>query len=89
MPKGQDLSRYQQKVVNRYYANIDTITLTTLGEIVSDLYLAEGKSVDRLWIRAENALKKTDIPAPERSALIASRDIKALATIVTKLTAKR
>jgi hypothetical protein len=58
MPKGQDLSRYQQKVVNRYYANIDTITLTKLGEMVSDLYLAEGKAADRLWTPRRDRIEK-------------------------------
>ena len=89
MPKGQDLSRHQQKIVNRYYAHIDTITLTKLGEIVSDLYLAEGKAADRLWTRADTALKKTEMPGVEREALIASRDIKALAAKVNKLAGGR
>lgn len=87
MPKGQDLSRHQQKIVKRYYHHIDTITLTRLGEIVSDLYLAEGKAADRLWARADTALKKTDMPAAKRESLITSRDVKALAEVVNKLSA--
>jgi hypothetical protein len=57
MPKGQDLSRHQRKIVDRYYDNRGTIALTNLSEIASDLYLAdtEGKQ-KRLWDRAAKAI---------------------------------
>ena len=40
--QGQEYSRYQRGVIQRYYEHADTIALQKLSEIVSDLYLAEG-----------------------------------------------
>ena len=41
MAKGRDLSASQSKIVKRYYDNLDTAMTQKLGEMVSDLYLAE------------------------------------------------
>ena len=38
-------SIYQKEVISRYYENLDTIMLGKLGELVTDLYLAEGKAM--------------------------------------------
>ena len=40
----KELSNYQRSVINNYYDNLDTIMLTKLQEIVTDLYLAESKA---------------------------------------------
>ncbi|MEQ9617318.1 MAG: hypothetical protein RLN60_04710 [Phycisphaerales bacterium] len=90
MAKGQHLSNYQRKIVDRYYANLDTITLNTLGEIVSDLYLAESpKKIEALWKRAEKALAKADPEGKRAPQIVASRDIQALAAFVGELSGKR
>ena len=34
---------YQQKIIKRYYANQDRISLQRLAELVTDLYLSQGK----------------------------------------------
>jgi hypothetical protein len=39
MAKGQYLTSYQQSIVKRYYANLDTLTMQKLQESVSELYL--------------------------------------------------
>lgn len=82
MAKGQDLSRYQRKIVTRYYDNLDTITLTRLQELVSDLFLAEGKKAETLWKKAEALLAKTDARTGDVRLAIEKRDIKKLAEIV-------
>jgi len=90
MAKGQHLSNHQRKIVNRYYDNIDSITLNTLSEIVSDLYVAESeKKVDTLWKRAEKALAKADPEGKRAPAILESRDIASLAGFVSKLSAKK
>ncbi len=90
MAKGQHLSNYQRKIVNRYYENIDTITLNTLSEIVSDLYVAESqKKIDSLWKRAEKALAKADREGKDSAKILESRDVTALAGFVSSLSAKK
>ena len=50
MAKGEPLSNYQRKIVDRYYEHLDTITLTKLSEAVSELYLCESeKKSQTLW----------------------------------------
>ena len=49
-------SSYQDRVIRNYYQNQDAIMLQRLSDLVSDLYLAEGKARERLWKRVEAAL---------------------------------
>ena len=44
-----DLTPYQQKIVKRYYDNQDTLQRQRLAELVSELYLSEGKKLQRTW----------------------------------------
>jgi len=55
-------SAYQQKVIRNYYDNKDAIMLQRLGELVTDLYLAEGKARERIWTRVVSALENLKIP---------------------------
>ena len=54
-------SAYQQKVIKNYYDNKDSIMLQRLGELVTDLYLAEGKKRERTWTRVESTLKNLGV----------------------------
>ena len=60
-----DYSSYQKKLIERYYDRRDEIMLDRLGEIVSELYLAESeKKATQLWKRAEKAMTALKIPPP-------------------------
>ncbi len=83
MAKGQEFSRTQRKIIDRYYDNIDTITLTKLQELVSDLFLAEGKKAETLWKRAEALLAKTDARSSDVREAIEKRDVSKFAQIVS------
>lgn len=90
MPRGQDLSRHQQKIVQRYYDNIDTISLTKLSELVTELYLAsDDKARGRLWARVEKALAKVAGQDPRARAVLEGRDIEKLAALVNELSGKK
>ena len=50
-------SNYQKNIIAGYYENRDTIMLQKLGELVTELYLAESESKKkRLWQRAHKAM---------------------------------
>lgn len=85
MPKGQNLSRHQQGIVKRYYENRDSIMTTKLGELVSELYLAEGKKADTLWKRVRTALSNTKVDPKRIDAIVDARDLQALARLVGEL----
>lgn len=76
----QDYSNHQKKIISRYYENLDTISLTKLQELVTELYLAEtAAQADRLWQRVEKAMAKMKI-APERIGhIMTTRDVGVLA----------
>lgn len=87
MGSGREYSGYQRKIINRYYDNIDTIVLTRLGEIVTDMALAGGdeKKLARLWKRAEQALERVKGESDEVRKIIDRRDVEGLARFVTKV----
>ena len=59
----QGYSSYQQGVIKRYYDNLPGQSLTKLGELVTELYLAEtAKKRDQLWKRVEKAMAAIEVP---------------------------
>jgi hypothetical protein len=44
-----DHSKYQQKVIRNYYENRDTLALQRAQELVTELYLSEGKKRQKHW----------------------------------------
>ena len=57
-----DLTPYQQKIVGRYYDNLDSISRQRLAELVSDLYLTTGKKRQRVWESLESTMRKLGVP---------------------------
>ena len=62
--------------------------LQRVGDLVTDLYLSEGKSRDRLWKRISEALKKLDVPEKRIKALVATDDPAKVADLLKQLLAK-
>ncbi|MBN1816182.1 MAG: hypothetical protein JW828_02405 [Sedimentisphaerales bacterium] len=79
MAKGE-YTAHQQKIISNYYDHLDTILLTRLQELVTDLYLADtpGKQ-NRLWQRAQKAMEKLKIPPQIIEHIMSRRDIVVLA----------
>jgi len=82
MPKR---SSYQERVIRNYYRNQDAISLQRLGELVSELYLAEGKGRARLWQRVAAALEKLKVPRQRIDHVVASDNPSLLANLVKEL----
>ena len=79
---------HQRGIINRYYEHLDTIALQKLGEIVSDLALAEGSRNTKLWTSARAALMKLAAPDDARVAnVLSTRSVTALARLVNDLNA--
>ncbi|MDO4559235.1 MAG: hypothetical protein Q4C47_09730, partial [Planctomycetia bacterium] len=64
---------YQQKVIRDYYRNQDDNMVRKLGEMISDLYLSEGKKRKQIWTRIAAALRNLKYPE-ERIHYLVSRD---------------
>ena len=86
MAKGDPLTPHQRGIVRRYYDHQDDMVHQKLSETVSDLYLCtDDKKATRLWKSVHTALKKTDAGAARVERIVAERDLKALAALVSKL----
>ncbi len=73
-------SIYQKEVISRYYENLDTIMLGKLGEMVTDLYLADTPAKkDRFWQRAHKAMVKLKVPPAIIDHIMQKRDVEILA----------
>jgi hypothetical protein len=75
-----DYSQYQQGVISGYYNNLDTIMLGKLGELVTELYLADTKAKkDRLWQRARKAMVKLKVRPAIIEHIMQKEDVEVLA----------
>lgn len=76
----RDYSDYQLDVISNYYENLDTIMLQKLGELVTELYLADTqKKKDRLWERAHKAMLNLRIPPAIVAHIMQKKDVEVLA----------
>ena len=75
-----DYSQYQKAVISGYYNNLDMIMLGKLGELVTELYLADTPTKqNRLWQRAHKAMLKLKIPPAITDHIMEKKDVEILA----------
>ncbi len=76
----REYSKHQQKIIERYYENINAIMLGKLQELVTDLYLAMNTpKEDKLWDRVEKAMVKLKVPKSIMEHIMAKRNVEVLA----------
>jgi hypothetical protein len=78
-------SNHQEQIIKNYYRNQDAIMVQRLGELVADLYLAEGKRRAGIWKRVEAALKNLKVPPAQIEHLIKSDNPALVANLVQEL----
>ncbi len=81
-------SKFQQKAIKNFYDNRESISLQRLGELVTDLYLAEKKSRASKWKQISAALNRLGVPQSEIDHLVSKDDPALLAKKVAELTGK-
>jgi hypothetical protein len=80
-----DYTPYQQKIIKRYYDNQDIIQRQRLAELVSELYLAKGKKLQKAWEGAVAAMQKLGVPQPRIDYLVQQGDPTLVAEVVKEL----
>ena len=83
-----DFTPYQQKIIKRYYNNLDAIQLQRLSELVGELYLAEGKKLQRIWQAASAAMHKLGLPQTRIDHLLKQAKPALIAEVVKELQSK-
>ncbi len=77
---GNEYTKYQADVIRHYYQNLDSIMLTKLSDLVTELYLADTDAKrDRLWQRAQQAMTKLKVSPAIIDHIMKKRDVQVLA----------
>jgi hypothetical protein len=84
----RDFTPHQQKIIKRYYDNQDTIQRQRLAELVSELFLSEGKKRQRTWKAAAATMVKLGIPQSRIDHLLKQDNPALVAEVVKELEGK-
>ncbi len=84
-----DFNRAQQGIIKRYYKNIDSIQLQRLADLAGELYLAEGKKLERTWKAVAATLEKLEIPAARVAHILKEAKPELVAGVVKELSAAK
>ncbi|MCE9544086.1 MAG: hypothetical protein K8T25_00965 [Planctomycetia bacterium] len=81
-------SKFQQNIIKNYYQNREAIGLQRLSELVTELYLAEGKAREKVWKQVTAALVKLEIKPDRIEHLQKQNKPELVAKLVEELLAK-
>lgn len=81
-------SKHQQKIIKNYYDNKEALSLQRLGELVTELYLSEGKQRETHWKSIIKALETLKIPKSQIDHLHKSDNPALVAKLLEELLAK-
>lgn len=56
-----DHSKHQQKIIKNYYENREAIALQRVQELITELYLTEGKKREKHWDSIATHLEKLEV----------------------------
>ena len=82
-------SKFQKRVIKNYYENQEAISLQRLGELVTELYLAEGKARAKQWQFIVGALEKLKVPQTRIDHLVKQDNPALVAKLLEELLAKQ
>ena len=79
----REYSKYQQKVIQRYYDNRDDIDHTRLSELVTNLYLSTSeKKSAKMWETARDLMLRLGTPESRVEHVMSTKDPAVLAAVV-------
>jgi hypothetical protein len=83
-PMDDKYTAYQQNVIKNYYKNRENISIQRAQELVTELYLSEGKKRTKVWEQLESHLSKIGV-GPDVIANLRQKDKPELvASLLTK-----
>ena len=78
----RDFSRFQKKVIQRYYDNRPEMDEQRLAELVAELYLASDKKKPKLWETAKEIMLRLGTPQSRVDHVLKTADPVILAEVV-------
>lgn len=80
----ENFSRYQQSIIRNYYKNQDNVSLQRAQELLTDLYLSEGKKKEKVWDSLFNHLEKLGVPQDQLTHLKEAKNPELIAQLIQK-----
>ena len=84
----KNYAKHQQKIIRNYYENRDSIALQRAQELVTELYLSEGKKRKRCWEQIAGHLAKLGVKQSQIDHLVSTDNPELVANTVQKLVQK-
>lgn len=78
----RDYSRFQKKVIQRYYENRPALDEQRLAELATELYLATDKKKPKLWESAKELMERLGTPASRIAHVVKTGDPAQVAEVV-------
>ena len=78
-------TNYQKNIIRNYYENRENISLQRVQELVTELYLSEGKKRQKYWQSLGSHLLKLDVKQQTIDNLIEQDDPQLAAQLIQKL----
>jgi len=78
-------TNYQKNIIRNYYENRENISLQRVQELVTELYLSEGKKRQKYWQSLGSHLSKLDVKQQTIDNLIEQDDPQLAAQLIQKL----
>lgn len=78
-------SKYQQKAIKNYYENRENIAIQRLQELVTELYLSEGKKRQQHWKHVSTHLAKMGVKQKTIDHLVEQDNPELVANLIKTL----
>ena len=78
----RDFSRFQKKVIKRYYENRPALDEQRLAEMATELYLASDKKKPKLWESAKELMVRLGTPPSRVEHVLKTADPAQVAEVV-------
>jgi DNA polymerase III delta prime subunit len=80
----ENYSRYQQNIIKNFYKNRDDVSLQRAQELLTELYLTEGKKREKVWDSLFTNLERIGIPPDQIEHLKKERKPEMVAKLIEK-----
>lgn len=81
----KNYTAHQQKIIKRFYENRDSIALQRCQELVTELYLTEGKKREKTWVTLVKNLELAGVPTDHISHLREKDDPELVAKLLAQM----
>ena len=85
----RDYSKFQKKVIQRYYDNRPALDQQRLAELATELFLASDKKKPKLWESAKELMERLGTPASRVEHVMKTADPVQVAEVVKDIQAGR